>query len=344
MDLFTTDVMMPVVRQLKLAPSFFLDRYFPFVRAEASEEIHFDLDDRKRRVAPFVSPKVAGKVVASRGQNVKTFKPAYIKDKRIFDPDAPLKRTAGEAVGGDLTPADRIRVRLALELEDQLDMINRRLELMAAEALTSGQVTVSGDQYPEVVVDFLRDASLDVATPGVTWDNAATAVPLDDIADAAPLALKLSGVNPVDVIMDADAWKAFRNTTQVKDRMNVRGRPGVNIDPSAPFGEGATFMGDVDGFNIFVYQGWYVDPADDTTVTPFLASGTVIMAGGGPQGLAGIRAFGAIRDEQAGYMAVPYFPKSWVENDPSVRYLLMQSAPLVVPSRVDACLSFNALT
>jgi hypothetical protein len=37
--------------------------------------------------------------------------------------------------------------------------------------------------------------------------------------------------------------------------------------------------------------------------------------------------------------AVPYWSKSWVTQDPSIRWLLMQSAPLLVPYRIDASLS-----
>jgi hypothetical protein len=48
--------------------------------------------------------------------------------------------------------------------------------------------------------------------------------------------------------------------------------------------------------------------------------------------LQGVRAFGAIRDHSAGFIAQPYHSKSWVDEDPSVRYLLTQSAPLLIPS------------
>jgi hypothetical protein len=95
-------------------------------------------------------------------------------------------------------------------------------------------------------------------------------------------------------------------------------------------GKGLTFMGNIDGFNIFTYADWYVD--DNGNEQPMLPSGTVIMCGE----VLGVRAYGAIRDEESGYQALPFFIKSWVEKDPSVRFLLMQSAPLVVPYRVDA--------
>ena len=40
---------------------------------------------------------------------------------------------------------------------------------------------------------------------------------------------------------------------------------------------------------------------------------------------------------------MPYFSKSWVEEDPAVRYLMLQSAPLVVPYRVNASLCAKVL-
>lgn len=102
---------------------------------------------------------------------------------------------------------------------------------------------------------------------------------------------------------------------------------------NAQVAEDAVFMGQIDGFNIFVYAGWYID--DNGDEQPIFPPGKVLLAG---VGLGGTRCFGAIMDEEAGFQAFPYYPKSWTENDPSIRLLLMQSAPLVVPSRVNASL------
>ena len=57
---------------------------------------------------------------------------------------------------------------------------------------------------------------------------------------------------------------------------------------------------------------------------------------GAKDGLEGTRCYGAIHDEKANWTAHRYFTKSWVEEDPSVRWLLLQSAPLVVPYRPNA--------
>jgi hypothetical protein len=34
---------------------------------------------------------------------------------------------------------------------------------------------------------------------------------------------------------------------------------------------------------------------------------------------------------------MPYAPKTWVMEDPAQRLILMQSSPLVIPGRVNAC-------
>ena len=69
----------------------------------------------------------------------------------------PLKRSPGEPIGGNMSPADRQRALVALDMQDQLNMLNRRLEVMAGQVLVTGMATISGDKYPTVVVNFGRD-------------------------------------------------------------------------------------------------------------------------------------------------------------------------------------------
>jgi hypothetical protein len=325
--------MLAVVDSLLTPPQFLLDRFFPDEQFDQEEEIHFDMIDKTRRLAPFVSPVVAGKVVLGQGFTTKTFKPAYIKDKRVFNANRPFKRSPGERLGGQLTPMDRLRVLLGTELMDQIDMIKRRLEVMAAETLRTGAVTIVGDLYPSVNVDFGRHASLTVALTGAARWGQTGVKPLDSLQDWAQLILNKSGAMPRDVVMSLDVWKMFREDAQVQKRLDqYRGNSTMYQDAQAD--EGGVFMGVIDGFNVFVYSGWYIDDAG--AEQPILPAGTLIL--GGAQ-MKGLRAYGAIRDEEAGFQAVPYYSKSWIEKDPSVRYLLMQSAPLLVPARVNASMA-----
>jgi hypothetical protein len=337
-DLFSTDVLTRVVQSLFQPSSFLLDRFFSATQTEQSDEIHFDVDNKARRIAPFVSPLVAGKLVASRGFQTKTFKPAYVKDKRVFDANRPMKRAMGEQIGGSSDPATRLRILLATELQEQVEMVQRRLEVMAGQALTTGKVTVTGEQYPTVVVDFLRDTSLTIVLTGAARWGQSGIKPLDLLQDWALSVLQLSGAQPMDVVMTVDAWKVFRSDADVKVQLD-RFRGNSTMVTDAALQDGATFMGNIEGFNIWVYAGWYVDDQSGT-LTPILPAGTVLM---GSAQIEGVRAFGAIRDEEAGYQALPYWAKSWVEKDPAVRYLMLQSAPLVVPYRVNASFAATVL-
>ena len=50
----------------------------------------------------------------------------------------------------------------------------------------------------------------------------------------------------------------------------------------------------------------------------------------------GVRCFGAIKDFDANLQPLEVFTKMWRNEDPSVEYLLSQSAPLMVPKRPNA--------
>lgn len=339
MDLYTTSTLTTVVASLLGDPQFLVDRYFGATQTEVSEEIHFDVMDGKRRIAPFVSPLVEGQIVTEQGFSTYTFKPAYIKDKRVFDMNKPLKRSPGEQIGGTLAPADRLRALIAIQLQDQRTMLNRRFEVMAGEILATGKCTISGDKYPTVIVDFGRNP-LNTVVPAILWSDP-TANPLTDLATWSAVGLQTQGFTLPDVIMTPDSWAAFSTNKIVSDRLNLY--RGIGAPPSLnlqqPAAEGAVYMGTIDTFNIWQYLGWYVDPADGIEKT-ILPPKHVIMTS--PL-LAGVQAYGAIRDEEAGLQPLPVFVKSWIEPDPSVRFIMLQSAPLLVPYRPNGSLSATVL-
>lgn len=335
MDIYSTQVLAKVVERLHTPPSFLLDTFFPNVQTSDKEEIFFDVTDSKPRISPFVSPLLPGKVVDSGGYQTKSFKPAYVKDKRRFDANIPYKRMAGEIIGGSLSPAQRYERALATHLKDQLDNLTRREEVMAAEILRTGKVIVSGDGYPAQTVDFGRDAELTKALSGsATWDSSGVN-PVDDLEDWAITLQDKSGVVAKTVVMDPQAWKIFRSNTTVQKYLDIRRGTNntINIDPQIiSENEKARYAGSIGDFAIWVYNDTYVD--DKGTTCKLLPEKTVIL--GSREGLEGTRCYGAIHDEKANWTAQRYFTKSWIEEDPSVRWLLLQSAPLVVPYRPNA--------
>lgn len=337
-DAFSTNFLIGVIEGLPRPPMGFLDRYFTRVVEEESEEIHFDKSIRYRLMAPFVSPLLEGKVIQERGHSTETFKPAYLKPKTPLDPTRAIKRIAGEQIGGSFSPEQRQRLRIAQTLADHLAYIERRLEWMASEVLQNGKVTVSGDLYPTTVVDFGRAGALTVVLSGADLWSAATADPMGDLHDWNELAMQQpAGAPLIDFIMDPNAFKNFRAHAKVEKKLDLRREVGAEIQIQALREEGLRFMGVIDTFNIWVYQAWYEETIG--TLVPFLASGTVV---GATPAIEGVQQFGAILDEDV-LRAMRFFPKSWVEQDPSRRFVMTQSAPLVVPGRVNGTLKATVL-
>jgi hypothetical protein len=333
--MFTTQDLRKVLERLERPRSFLLDTFFPESIESDSEKIEFHRIKGRRRITPMVHPTRAGKIVDNNGFEVVTFNPAYAKDKRRWDPSAPLKRTVGEKIGGELSPQQRLDALVAATMEDQLDMLTMREEVMAAEALRTGKVTVSGDGYDTVVVDFGRDASLGNALlNNDRWSvNHADSDPLGDIEDVSTLVQSKEGGVVTDVIHDPIAFKHFRT------RLIARGEDKVLLDYAraskssvefGPMGDKVRFIGMIGTHRHWVYQDTYIDDAG--AEQKLLPDGTVLF---GSSAIEGARCYGAIQDPKAGYKATRYFTKTWDEEDPAVRWMLLQSAPLVVPFRAN---------
>lgn len=333
MDIFSLAVLAGVIEEIVPDYSYLTKTYFPATQQEVSDKITFDVRKRGRRLAPFVSPLVQGQIVEKTGFRTQTIAPAYVKDKRVFDPNTPFRRAFGEKIGGALTPQQRLDAALTAESKDQIDMINNRIEVMCGEVLTTGKLTIVGELYPQVIVDFGRDASLTVALTGsAEWGDVGVD-PLASLAAWANLMFLQSGVRPVNVTMTPDAYALFAASTSVVKILD-RVRAANTFQGNAIEGDDGWFAGNIGGFNISVYNGTYIDPISNASRN-VLPAYTVIMAHSQMQGY---RVFGAIKDEAAGLQALPYFQKSWTVEDPAVRYLMLQSAPLVVPHIPDASL------
>ncbi|RTY22522.1 major capsid protein [Morganella morganii] len=343
MNIYDTNVLIQVVPNLMTSQNWLLDKFFPNITESDTEEVSIDVDVGLRRLAPFVSPLVEGKLVESRKLQTNSFKPAYIKDKRAPDLRKPIRRQIGERIGGQYSAAEREMLNLQFELTDQIDMINRRLEWMAASALQTGTVTVTGEGYETQVVDFGRSSDLTIALSGADkWPETVEAgktntKPSADIEDWAQRMLKESGAVATDIVFTTKSWKAFRLDTSVKDSaitFPALSPFGNQINPGTQIKTGAVYKGRWGNYDLWVYNDWFIDPLDGKE-KPMIADGSVIMSGAD---LMGTRAFGAIIDPAFNYGPMAYAPKSWLQQDPAQRFIMVQSAPLVIPSRVNASL------
>lgn len=339
---YTTAELVEVVPNLKTSQNFLLDRYFGNIIEYDTEEVAIDIDVGLRRMSPFVSPLVEGKLVEQRKWITNKFKPPYIKDKRAPDVRKPVRRAIGERIGGgEFTAEERMMANLQFEMEDQVDMVNRRLEWMAASALTTGTVTIAGDGFQTAVIDFGRSSTLTIALTGSNkWGATLNAAGRDtniagQIDAFGSRILKLSGAVASDIVFTNSSWARFLQAEGVQGAIQypTLAVDGNSLNPGSQIKKGAIYKGKWGQYDLWLYNDWYIDSSN--VEQPMLADGSILMTG--PE-LLGTRAFGMIMDPKFAYKAMAYAPKTWIMDDPAQQVMMMQSAPLVIPSRVNVSL------
>jgi hypothetical protein len=335
---YDTATLIGVVPNLKKAQKFFLDTFFKGMADPETEFVAIDIDVGLRRMSPFVSPLVEGKLVEQRRMQTNTYKPAYVKDKRAPDLRKPLRRMIGERIGGGETnPQARAMANLQFEMEDQVDMLDRRLEWMAVSELLTGSVTVAGEGFDTAVIDFGRSAALTIAlTSGDRWGETGVK-PTDDIEVWSLAILKASGAVATDIVFDTEAWNLFKADETLKGAIYYpalgQGTNNNNINIGAQIKRGAQYKGRWGQYDLWVYNDWYIDA--NNVEQPMLPAYSVVISG---DDMMGLRAFGVILDPRHNFASLPYAPKTWIRDDPAQQLMMMQSAPLPIPSRVNAAL------
>ena len=279
----------------------------------------------------------------NRGYTTKTFRPAYVKPKHVVDPAQAIPRMAGESLGGSLSMEQRYDARVAENLRLERQMIENRWEWMAARAIIDGMVTVKGEDYPEVTVDFGRDPSLTTTLTGAAQWGTSTAKPLKDLEDMRRQIHDLSSSTIQRVTFGLNAWDAFTSDDAVIKLLDTRYR-GSESDYNRAIASGSPmeYRGRISGQNgmgsleLWTYSQKYRD--DDGSLQEFLDPDLVVGVGAG---LEGVRCFGAIHDKRAGLRALSMFPKMWDSEDPAHTYTMTQSAPLMVPVEPNASFSMR---
>jgi hypothetical protein len=337
LDLFNTRSMTAAVEERRAPKTFLLNTFFSRVEVHDTQEVDIDVIRNKRRLAPFVNPLSEGKLVEHAGYATRTLRPAYIKPKMVTTAADLLQRAIGQSIYSSQTPAQRAASRLTQELADLEDMIIRREEWMAAQALFTGSVSVVGEGL-NAVIDFGYSGSHDVTLTGTAvWDNAASD-PIADIRAWKSIVAQDSGLIPTDAILGTAARDALLTNDVILDQLDRTHQQTLQVNMTQNgLPDGVTYIGRIEGLDLWTYEEWYLD--DSNVEQPMVPTKAVLL---GSRRADARMHYGAIMDLDS-LAAVKRFPKSWTTNDPSARWVMLQSAPLPVPHQIDAFLIAQVL-
>jgi len=341
-DLVTLDAVFRMQRTP--TPPFWLSFFNRQINFDTPEIMFEKVFGDDRGLAPFVIPTTQGRPQKLDPYTAVSFRPAYVKIKDVVNPGMHVDRVPGEAFGGSLSIEQRRQAVIGELLRKARIKFANRNEWLAARAIIDGKVTIAGEDYPSTLVDFRRNPALTVVLAGAAKWDVGTGVPMADLRTVKMAANAASGSRITKHIFGATAWELFSLRVDLKELMNTQyGGREVKVTLINDGYEGQEYMGRISGLNgagamdIWVDSSKYIDPEDGAEKF-YLDQSTVV---GVSEAVQGVRCFGAIMDNQAGYKPLEYFFKNWENMDPSVEYLLSQSSPLMVPKNPDASFSIK---
>ncbi len=322
-------------------PAGFITALF-FADNKFSETKYVDVVVTKggRKLAPYVSPKVAGKVMRKEGGKVSTYEPPMLKPKFITDADSILEQQA-VFFGDGMDASERAVEQLLKDEEEIKASISRTKEAQAVSLVTTGKFTAKGEGTEEEF-DYGMDANnIEVLTGTALWTDAGSN-PLKALSDWRTDIFKATGKNPNAVVMGVDVAEAFTSHDAVIKAFDTRSinvgelRPTPMTDEEGNEIAGVTYIGRITKLGMDVYS--YVDfvEDEDEVVQEVFPADKLVM---GRTNAGGHFAHGAITDKKELGTEVfvgEVFVKSWQENDPDDEFIMGKSRPLAIPSDIDS--------
>ena len=342
-----TAVLLAAYKQQKAPNTFLQNRYFPDGTVFNTPQVLVEYKDGNQKLAPFVSPEVAGKVVRRDGYEANAYKPAFIAPKRALTIDNLNQKGFGEALYGELTPAERAVKITADDLTEMDEMIVRRIEQMSAQVLQENALTMNhyGDDNKLVEtkkIEFFNGENQAVYTPNVDWNEADA----DILGDIAAIALELAkrGLPATDVILGTEAADAFLNNEKVQKLLDNRNFNIGVVDPTENYPE-AVFLGQINckGYKMNFIQYAATYEAEDGSIKPYIDPKVAIVTAAA----CGVTNYGAITQIDYGNTEFSTHAEKRVplySIKDQVREVALRTAPLVQPKHKNAFIKATVIS
>lgn len=349
-DIFTPRVMTQMIEAGQTTNHTWLrDRYFSNRPTFASVKIDFDVVGRGgRRIAPFVSPNIGGKVVDREGYTTQSYEAPMLAPQRVTTAEDVLKRLPGENLYSGKSPNVRAAEILGRDLAELDEYISRREEAMCAEALFSGRVSVIGDGVNEVI-DFWSNVS-ESEKPETTlttkWDSeSATAETImSDLRIVRREMIRDGGFTPRDLICGSNVIDVILKKLVNSNSLDMRRVDLGHIDPQH-LPDGVTYWGYLkdSALDIYSYDEWYNGVSGEVPMVP---ADKCLLATPGAKTMLAYGTCQVVSDDRgAGLVFVEgaRVPMTWIQrSNPMGRVLQISSRPLPIVQQIHAFHVINA--
>lgn len=343
-SIYEPRTMMGVIRKLPPVHTFFRSTFFSREKTFVTKSVDMDYKKGARKLAPFVSREIGGKVVPNTGYTTETYTPPFIAPDRVTTIDDILDRQPGESLYSGRTPAQRAVIQMSEDFTDLREMILRREEWMCAQAMLTGKIVVLGEGVKDTI-DFRFTNLLDISKDAKRkWKGGTVQNKYADLKAWHEKVQKEGFTNCNVCIMASDVVTEFLMDEQIQKLLDVKNYALAVIKPTQKENN-VTYIGTIHelGLDLYQYNEWYVDDWTDPATPvelPMVPAGTLMMASTHAKYS---MYYGAIsilnqRTEKWETVAGKYVPDTFIKKRPDRRFLSLQSAPVPVPHEVDSWL------
>lgn len=336
-NIYSTKTLLAAVEKMMPVRTFFRTTFFPGTQTFVTEEVWIDYKKGKRKMAPFVAPRVGGITVDRQGYRTEKYAAPKIAPQRALTVDDVIIRGMGENVFSQRTPAERQAELLGKDLAELDEMITRREEWMIRELLFNGKIVMKGyidrnnTNFIEQELDY-GFTNKEVLTGEDAWSEA-TSDPYADLKRWRLEVIQKSGRAPTLVILGQRASDAFLDHEKIQKKLDIRNALLGQINPVIR-DDALTYIGRLPelGLDLYTYNDWFLD--DDGNEYPFVPEDHILLARPG----IGEVLYGAItqmEDEQFVTYEGARVPKAWADHQNEQRMLRISSRPVPKPDDVD---------
>ena len=340
-QIYSTNDLVTVVRDNRIAPSFLRGRYFPTGPRDifATPNVFVEYGMEGSPAAPFVIPYSGAKLMEREGYWSESITPAYINPSRDMTIDTLLKKGIGETwYDTTVTPEQREQEYLADDLAYLEAAIQRTQEWMCGQILQNG--------YVDCVLDANGDRKARLKYYGASFDNVVThtgtwsAYGIYKNISEACNAIDAS-YGQLDLILGANLVTPFLTDDTIQKLLDLRNANFGQLNPGQTQPDGTGYLGQMSFggrlVNVFTYNA-QATLYGAGSATSYIDAGKYVVL---PSKGFGCTKFGAItqmeeEDRAFHTHAAEMVPRIITDPKDNSRTLEMASACVPMPYKWDS--------
>lgn len=331
---YTTREMIEAIELNPPVRNFLTRTFFPKEETHCTEKVEFDIKKGKRIMAPFVSPRIGGKVITRQGFQTKEFATPRLAPERILTIEDITTRGFGETIYSKRTPSEREDELLARDYKDLDESIQRRVEWMCRQILFEGKLDVKDEEAGvDVQVDY-GFTNIFVLTSDQYW-SLATVNPLPLLKEKRRTIIRETGKAPNVLIFASDLIDVFVHNPFVSSAMDIRNLQNIEIKPRI-IDDALTYYGKIAelGMEIYSYDEFFLN--DDGKEEGIIPSSTCLMAHSEGEGGIEYGLITQMEDKKFQSYEAKQVPKIYCNEKSEVKMLRLTSRPLPRPFDVQS--------